>query len=251
MRLAMSTFLLLSPLLAAGCLLNPQQKPAAQVPAATAGADMFPQPTAGISIAAGPGEDMKLEKLLDEFSKVTGVALLATPETKTVLAKSTTGLNRGIDIPASEVYSVVETVLIRNDLALVPLHDREPRIASVVALTQGGSQVLRASALFVPARDIAAFARHPAVLVTTFLDLPHVDVRTISNSMRTMFTDANTQQIIPVGNSNALIVTGFGGTVAGLVRLLQEVDENAKREMAEQSESKVQSSAPAKDEKPK
>lgn len=242
--------LFLSPLLAAGCLLSPAQKPAVQVPS---GSEMFPQPTAGISIAAGPGEDMKLEKLLDEFSKVTGVALLSTPETKSVLAKSTTGLNRGIDIPAGEVYSVVETILIRNELALVPVHDRDPRIASVVALNlnQNGSQVLRASAIFVPARDIAAFARHPAVLVTTFLDLPHVDVRTISNSLRTMFTDANTQQIIPVGNSNALIVTGFGGTVAGIVRLLQEVDENAKREMAEQGESKVQSSASTKEEKPK
>jgi hypothetical protein len=250
MRLAMTPFLLLSPLLAAGCLLNPQQKPAAQIPAVTSGADLFPQPTTAISIAVGPGEDMKLEKLLDEFSKSTGLTLLIGPETRAVLQRSTTGLNRSVDIPASEVYPVVETILISNELVLLPMHDREPRIASVASLREGRG-VLRNAAVFVLAKDITAYARHPAVLVSTVVDLPHTDVRTLSNSMRTMFTDANTQQIIPVGNSNSLILTGFGTNIASIVRMLQEVDEVAKRDMAEQGESKAQSSAPAKEEKPK
>jgi general secretion pathway protein D len=46
--------------------------------------------------------------------------------------------------------------------------------------------------------------------------------------MRTMFTDQNTQQIIPVGNSNSLIITGFGSIVASIVRMLKLVDEASK-----------------------
>ena len=53
-------------------------------------------------------------------------------------------------------------------------------------------------------------------------------MRTLSNSMRTMFTDANTQQIIPVGNSNSLIITGFGSNVASIVKMLRFVDDAAK-----------------------
>jgi hypothetical protein len=65
--------------------------------------------------------------------------------------------------------------------------------------------------------------------VTTILDLPNTDVRNLSNSVRTMFTDANTQQIIPVGTSDSLIVTGFGSQVAAVVEMLRLVDEAARR----------------------
>ena len=44
--------------------------------------------------------------------------------------------------------------------------------------------------------------------IAPVLNLPNTDVRTLTNSMRAMLTDANTQSIIPVGNSNSLILTG-------------------------------------------
>jgi hypothetical protein len=78
--------------------------------------------------------------------------------------------------------------------------------------------------------------------------------------MRTMFTDANTQQIVPVGNSNSLILTGFGSPVAKWVRMLLEVDEAAARTMAEEERRRGEQDAhrgsapapaPAKEEKPK
>jgi type II secretory pathway component GspD/PulD (secretin) len=251
----------LSLFLATACQTAPATKPGVSSPVAVAGGDPFPAPSGKISVSVGPGEDMKLEKLLDEFSKVTGITFLVAPETRMVLQKSTTGLNRSIDIPASEVYPVVETILIQNDLALVPLHENEPRLASVCSLTQNRGSNLRNAAVTIPASALPVYARHPAVLVTTVLDLPHTDVRTISNSMRTMFTDANTQQIIPVGNSNSLILTGFGTTISGMSRMLQEVEETAKRDMAEDEKRRTDQDtrrappppgqAPAKDEKPK
>ena len=59
----------------------------------------------------------------------------------------------------------------------------------------------------------------------TVLNLPNTDVRTLSNSLRTMLTDANTQQIIPLGNSNSVLLSGFGSNVAALAKMLQFVDE--------------------------
>ncbi len=241
--------------LTAACQLAPAQKSAVsnQVPA-PAGYP-FPAPSGKIAVTVGPGEEMKLEKLLDECTKVTGLSFLVDPETRAMLKGTATGLNRNVDIPASEVYPVVEAILFQNDLVLVPLHDTEPRMASVFSLTQRERRSgLRNAAVSIPAKDVSVYARHPAILVTTIVDLPHTDARTLSNSMRAMFTDANTQQIIPVGNSNSLILTGFGPSVANIVRMLQEVDETNKRDMAEQDARRTQpppAQAPAKEEKPK
>ena len=49
-------------------------------------------------------------------------------------------------------------------------------------------------------------------------------------SMRTMITDANTQQMLPAGNTNSMVLTGFGSNVAALARMLQIVDEASKIE---------------------
>src|SRR5690349_21773448 len=250
----------LSLVLSAACQTAPAARAglSSQVPAA---ADPFPAATGKITVTVGPGEDMKLEKLLDELSKVTGITFLVAPETRMILQKTTTGLNRSVDIPATEVYPVVETILLQNDLAVVPLHSGDPHLASVCGLAAGPRGTLRNAAVTVAAKDVAVFARHPAVLVTTVVDLPHTDVRTLSNSMRTMFTGANSKQIIPVGNSNSLIITGFGATVASMVQMLQEVDEAQARQIAEEEKHRAEQEprrapppagqAPAKDEKPK
>jgi len=230
----------LSILLASACSALPVQKAAST--SVTSTTDLFPAPTAGLQVAIGEGTDMKLPKLLEEFSKVTGVALLMDAETRVDVAKCSTGLNRSLDVPAAEVYPVVETILLHNGFGLVPVHDRDPRIASVVS-TSGNLGGLRGSAVFVSARDLEVYSRHPAVFVTTIVDMPHTDVRTLSNSMRTMFTDANTQQVIPVGNTNTLILTGFAGNLANVVRMLQVAEESSARAVAEDEKRRAEGEA--------
>ncbi len=226
-------------LLVSACSAVPTQKAAS----ASMTTDPFPAPTAGIQVTSADGVDMKLTKLLDEFSKVTGVALIMDPATRSEVSKASTGLNRSVDVPAAEVYPVVETILLQNGFGLVPVHDRDPRIASLVAFGAGARGGVRGSAMFVPARDLDFYSRHPAVLVTTVLDMPHTDVRTLSNSMRTMFTDANTQQIIPVGNTNTLILTGFAGQLANIVQMLQVAEESSARAAAEDEKRRSEAEA--------
>lgn len=209
------------------------------VPAVVAASDLFPEPKSGISIHLEPGKDMKLDELMAEFSKATGLHLVVTRESAAILKQTPTGLMDSLEIPQSEVYPVVESLLFQNDVVLTALTDREPRLFAVGSLAsgaRGGS--FRNSAVFVPVEDVPAYSRHPAILVTTVINLPSTDVRTLSNSMRTMFTDANTQQIIPVGNSNSLIITGFGSSVASIVAMLKSVDDAARRD-AEEAEKKA------------
>ena len=46
--------------------------------------------------------------------------------------------------------------------------------------------------------------------------------------MRTMLTDANTQSMLPAGNTNSMVLTGFGDSVAALARMLKTIDEASK-----------------------
>jgi len=202
--------------------------------------DLFPEPKSGISIRLEPGKDMKLDELLAEFSKATGLHLVITKEVASILKQTPTGLTDSLEIPKGEVYPVVESLLIQNEVLLMPLTDHEPRLVAVGSMQMSGQRggSLRNSAIFVPVEAIPAYARHPAILVTTVINLAYTDVRTLSNSMRTMFTDANTQQIIPVGNSNGLILTGFGPSVASIVAMLKSVDDAARRD-AEEAEKKA------------
>jgi type II secretory pathway component GspD/PulD (secretin) len=202
---------------------------ATQTPAAKASAvavkDPFPAPKEGISIKVGPDGEMKLAALLNEFSRVTGNTLLINKETKQALENMSTGLNHSLDVPAQDVYPVIESILVQNDFVLVVRNDREPRLIAVENLNANRRGGLKMDAVYVPGDQIAQWTRHPAFLVTTMIDLPYTDVRTMSNSLRTMFTDQNTQQIIPVGNSNTLMMTGSGAFVANLSTMLRATDD--------------------------
>ena len=189
----------------------------------------FPAVKEGLSIKAGADGDTKLAQLLNDFSRVTGNTLMITKEVKALLENSSTGLNRSLDVPPNEVYPVVESILVQNDFMLTLRNEREPRLIAVESLiTNRRGGPLRSDAVFVPADEVAAWGQHPAFLVTTVLDLANTDVRTLSNSMRTLFTDQSTQQIIPVGNSNSLIITANGSSLASLVKVLRSVDESAR-----------------------
>lgn len=216
---------------AAGCASAPRPAQFALAPIGVpVSADPFPTPSSGLKIQIAPGEEMSLEKLLDEFSRVTGQNLLITQNTCQALKASPTGLNRSVDVPASEVYSFVENILAHNQHVLQVLSGHEPRLLAVHNLAaRNGSRPLSDLAQYVPVKDIGLYARHPAVLITTMVELPSTDVRTLSNSLRGMLTDQVTQQIIPVGNTNALVIGGSGAAVANLVTVLRECDEGARR----------------------
>jgi general secretion pathway protein D len=132
-------------------------------------------------------------------------------------------------IPKSDFYSFFQIMMIINDFVCSKIGPDHLSVIVISSMTAGGQRgSLRNEAVYVFANDIDRYADQPATLVTTVIDLPNTDVRTLSNSMRTMFTDANTQQIIPVGNSNSLIITGFGSNVASIVKMLRFVDDAAR-----------------------
>jgi hypothetical protein len=199
-------------------------------------ADPFPVATAGITIHVEENKQPMIDDLLGQIEKVTGVHFLVTQETRSILRKAPTGLLRDLEIPREQVWTAVETILIQNEFTFVFASQDEPKLISVWSM-QGNvqRQAMRNFARFVPREELRAWSKHPSVLVTTLLTLDSTDVRTLSNSMRTMFTDTNTQQIIPVGNANSLILTGFANSVAAIADMLERVNEAERKRLAEEA----------------
>ena len=174
-------------------------------------------------------EGMKLDQFVKICQEVTGINFTYTKDTAGVLKNSPLRMFGPKRIPKSDFYSFFQIMMIINDFVCIKIGADQLSVVLIQGLQgQGGrGPQVRNDATYVQPEDIESYADQPATLITTVIDLPNTDVRTLSNSMRTMFTDANTQQIIPVGN-NSLIITGFGSNVASIVRMLHFVDEAAK-----------------------
>jgi general secretion pathway protein D len=175
----------------------------------------------------GAEDALTLEAFVKICQETTGLNFTYTDETRSDLNKKKLRMFGQKRIPKQDFYSFFQIMMIINDFVCSRIGPEHLSVIVISSMSQTGNRGgnLRSEAVYVLADDIERYADQPATLVTTVIDLPNTDVRTLSNSMRTMFTDANTQQIIPVGNSNSLVITGFGSHVASIVKMLRFVDE--------------------------
>jgi type II secretory pathway component GspD/PulD (secretin) len=196
---------------------------------------LFPAPSADLVVPAGDGNQWSLMALVDEYGRLTDQHFVISPETRNLLESTQTGLTRSVVVPESEVQSFFESLLVQMNFVITVHRSAAPRLLSIESLNTGARTTLRAKAIYVEDTALDRFAGHPSLLVTTVVTLPNSDVRQLSNSMRTMITDANTQQMLPAGNSNAMVLTGFAPAVADLVQLLKITDEASQVEVLQPS----------------
>ena len=130
-------------------------------------------------------------------------------------------------VPTEDVTTFIESLLVQGDYCLTPLKAQGTMLIRVSSLATAARNNLRAGAAFLAPSQIDIARSHPAMLFTTTVSLPNVDVRQVSNSLRTMITDANTQQLLPAGNSNSMILVGFGSSVANMHDTLKLIDSAA------------------------
>ncbi len=206
-----------------------QSPPAAPAPVVHEDPFGFPTPSDGILISSPVSDQAAtLFHMVQAYADVTGQSITYSSETGAYLESTPLNIIGALDIPADRVQVTFEALLASNDFLLVPLTRSAPRVLKIVSLNTGGRNTIRNSAVFIDEDHLDAVAEHAAVLCTTTISLPNTDVRQLSNSMRTMITDANTQQMLPAGNTNNMILVGTGTFVAGLAGMLRQIDAAAK-----------------------
>ena len=195
-------------------------------------AALFPATSEPLEIAIDEESNPTLYEVVQRYAEISEHNVHMSLETRELMKKQHTGLLKGVTVAPKEVFSFLNTLLIENDFVLTWARDTAPKVLRVHALNSGERNTIREGAYFVKPEELGAWRPYPAFLITTNVELPSTDVRTLSNSMRTMVVDPNTLTIIPVGNSQTLILTGLAGNLSDLVDMLHRVDAASEREAA-------------------
>lgn len=196
----------------------------------------LPPAQRGFTLRATPESAPKLAAVVAQLELATGVHFLVHEGTAQKLAASSSGLQRDLEVAAKDAWRVVETLLVRNDFALMPSGSEQPIMISIVSASESDSSVLKASAVLIDAAEVERCADHPAVIFTTVLDADPLDARQVSTSLRQMYPDQQTQSILPQ-ESGRFILTGFGPDLLRMTQLLRTMADGKRAEMDARSAS--------------
>ncbi|MFT7676505.1 MAG: general secretion pathway protein D [Planctomycetota bacterium] len=151
-------------------------------------------------------------------------------------------------IPKDKFYSFFQIIMIMNQFVCTEIGPKGISVIQIDNLNTGNRTTLRSNSVLVDPENLQEYAAQPATLITTVINLPNTDVRQLSNSMRTMITDANTQQMLPAGATSAMVLTGFGSNVVALARMLRIVDDASRLVPVEPEFAKIELQYAAADE---
>lgn len=181
-----------------------------------------------LNFAEGEEDSLTLETFVAICEQETGIAFTYTEETANLLRTSKVRLVGTKRVPKKEFYSFFQIMMIINEFVCSEIGADPLSVVMIDSLRTNSRSTIRSDAIYVPPERLEEYANQPATLITTVIELPNTDVRQLSNSMRSMVTDANTQQMLPAGNTNAMVLQGFGSTVVAMARMFKIVDEASK-----------------------
>ncbi|MEL6429563.1 MAG: secretin N-terminal domain-containing protein [Planctomycetota bacterium] len=175
-------------------------------------------------------EGMSLYQFVQACQQVTGRAFTWSPETESLLKNNQVHLIGSKSIAKARFYQFFQVMMIISNFVCTEVGEDDIAVIKIDSLEGGDRGKLRSGAVYVDESELAKYADQPATLIATVVTLPNTDVRQVSNNMRTLITDANTQQMLPAGGSNSMVLVGFGSSVVAMAEMLRIVDEASKLE---------------------
>lgn len=241
---ALSLALLLAPTVPATATTRQdiEQPPAIQVQG-----DNYILNFADVTQAGGEG-GMTLAQFVAACQQVTKLNFHYSEETASFLDSQKVRLLGTKVVPKDDFYSFFQIIMIMNSFVCTEIGPKGISVIQIDNLNTGNRTTLRSNSVLVDPDKLQEYADQPATLITTVINLPNTDVRQLSNSMRTMITDANTQQMLPAGATSAMVLTGFGSNVVALARMLRIVDDASRLVPVEPEFAKIELQYAAADE---
>lgn len=221
--------LLLPALLGARPLSSLETEPASTAALAQPDWQMWIGEAKGPLVLNPGGEPTSMAELVRAYERLTGIRAMASDETRSLLQAISIGIEGEFTVEAAEVPGFVHCMLRGGDFAITPMRASAPVIIGIESLRTQARNTIRGSVIYVKPEELAELAHYPAMLVTTTVTLEHVDVRQLSNAMRTMITDANTQQLLPAGNTNSMVLVGYPDQLLSVVKHLGFINEECGR----------------------
>ena len=180
-----------------------------------------------------PGEGMNLAEFVRACQQVTGINFTYADDTRNFLTQKRITLLGTKTVPKKDFYSFFQIIMFINDFVCVEVGEGSLSVIKIESLQGGGGRGAqsRADGILVDEEDLPQYAAQPATRITTVINLPNTDVRNLANNLRTLMPDQTFGQMLAAGNSNAIILTGYGSTVAAMARMLRIVDEASRTEV--------------------
>ena len=179
-----------------------------------------------LNFSEDPNEVVNLEQFVNICQEATGLTFTYNDPTRTQLQSSRVFFHGTKRVPKEDFYSFFQILMFINEFVCVEVGPPHISVILIQALTgaqRGGGPNIKQRTLHVGPDELEDYADQPATLITTVLNLPNVDVRQLTTTMRGLLTDTNTQSILAAGE-HSVILQGFGSYVASLAQLLYIVD---------------------------
>ena len=164
-------------------------------------------------------DGMTLEQFVKICQQRTDINFTYTKDTGTLLGDSKVRMFGSKVVQKDDFYSFFQIIMIINRFVCTRIGPEDLSVVVVASLDSPARTSLKQDAIYIGPDEIEGYANQPATMVQTVLHLPHMDVRTMGSSMRQIVADPNTMQLIPIPESNSIILTGFGSTVASLTQM--------------------------------
>jgi hypothetical protein len=194
---------------------------------------LLPLPKKSIALASTKENPLTLDVLLTRLSEETGVTFSCETVVRNLLLRQRVEISQSVELAPEQAYPWIEGLLVQNGYQLGILNiEAKPLVGVYPMFRQSGPSADPVSH-FVPIERIGECRVHPALMVTTVIDMgPNIDARTLGNSLRGLTGNDQFASIMPVANLNSVIVKGFGLSVVNLADLLattrQQADDAAK-----------------------
>ena len=179
------------------------------------------------------GDGIDLEQLTKWCQIATGRNFTYDDGTAQSLANQKVRLFGVKRIPKDEFYSFYQILMFINGFILTKVGPDHLAVVLVQPITPqgGGGRNLHSEAIYLLPDELDQYADQVATKVITVMHLPHTDVRTLGNSLRSLSNDTSgNQSVIPVGSTQSVILQGFASNVASLARILRLVDAESARD---------------------
>lgn len=187
-------------------------------------------------------ESIDLEWLTKVCENYTDNVFTYEPATGTALQAIKLRLLGTKRVPIQDFYSFYQVMMFIHGFILTRVGPEPISVVLVqpVQPVAGKPTNVRNEAVYVTPDELPGMASQVATQVVTVLHLPHTDVRQLGNSLRGLGADPTGQQsVIPVGNTNSVILNGFASNVASLARILQLVDDESAKDIGVNPEFEV------------
>ena len=177
-------------------------------------------PPAQAPLRLRASSELSMAEVMDRVARNSGQHLSMTDQTRVRLSQQRIQLPEDLTVPEGEVYSFIEAALIEGEFFLAPVKGGEVPVLGVYS----GPSLQNAAPIQIELADVAAYAEHPALLVSTTVRLPHTDTRILQTQLRAKVTSIGVRSMTSVGR-HGLLLCGTGTHVAEMVEFLLEIDQ--------------------------